>query len=148
MNHAALLALSRDELIALILAQHAQIEAQAQQISTLTARVAELEAKLAAPPKAPDNSSLTPSKARKPNLPDPLTKPPRPGRPGVARALTEHPDRNIEATLAACPHCDHALGPADQLEIHATTISTCRRSVHSSPGSIAIAASVLTAAST
>lgn len=119
MNHAALLALSRDELIALTLAQHAQIEAQAQQISALTTRIAELEVKLAAPPKTPDNSSLPPSKGQKPNLPDRAEKQPRPSRPGVTRALNEHPDRTIEATLAACPHCDHALGPADQPEIHA-----------------------------
>src|SRR5271166_3575223 len=119
MNHAGLLALSHDELIELILAQHAQMEAQAQQIGVLTARIAELEAKLAAPPKTPDNSSLPPSKGQKPNLPDPAKKPPRPSRPGVARALSEHPDRTIEARLAACPHCDHALGPTDQPEIHA-----------------------------
>ena len=119
MNHASLLALSRAELVALILAQHAQIEAQARQISVLTARIAELEAKLAVPPKTPDNSSLPPSKGQKPNLPDPAKKPPRSGRPGVARALSEHPDRTIEATLVACPHCDHALGPIDQPEIHA-----------------------------
>jgi transposase len=118
-NHAALLALSRDELIALILAQQAQIEAQAQQISALIARIGDLEAKLATPPKTPDNSSLPPSKGQKANLPDPANKPPRPGRPGVARALAEHPDTTIEATLAACPHCEHALGPADQPEIHA-----------------------------
>jgi transposase len=118
-NHAGLLALSRDELIALILAQHAQIEAQAEQIRLLTARVAELEAKLASPPKTPDNSSLPPSKGQKPNLPDPAKKTPRPSRPGVTRTLTEHPDKTIEATLAACPHCAHALGPADQPEIHA-----------------------------
>jgi len=117
-NRAALLALSHDDLIALILAQHAQIEAQAQQISTLTARVAELEAKLAAPPKTPDNSSLPPSKGQKPNLPD-RRKKKRPGRPGVARALAEHPDKIIEATLAACPHCAHALSLTDQPDVHA-----------------------------
>jgi hypothetical protein len=69
-NYAALANFSRDDLIALVLAQHAQIAAQAEQISALSARLATLEAKLAAPPKTPDNSSLPPSKGQKPNLPD------------------------------------------------------------------------------
>jgi len=106
-NLAILVSLSRDDLVALVLAQHAQIEAQAQQITGLTARIAELESKLTDPPKTPDNSSLPPSKGQKPNLPDRGKKKPRPGRPGVSRALAEHPDKTIEATLAACPHCDH-----------------------------------------
>ncbi len=88
-----------------------------QQIAMLTARIAELEAKLALPPKTPDNSNLPPSKGAKPNLPD-RGKKPRPSRPGVARSLAEDPDRIIEATLAACPHCDHALAPADVAGIH------------------------------
>ena len=117
-NRAVLLSLSHDDLIALILAQHAQIEAQAQQISGLTTRIAELEAKLAAPAKTPDNSSLPPSKGQKPNLPD-RPKMPRHGRPGVTRTLSEHADRIIEATLGACPHCAHALGPTDLADIHA-----------------------------
>jgi transposase len=110
-NCEALLALSKEDLVALVVAQHAQIAA-------LTARVTELEARLGGPPKTPDNSSLPPSKGQKPNLPD-RPKKPRPGHPGVARALAEHPDRIIEAMLAACPHCNHALGPADQPDIHA-----------------------------
>jgi hypothetical protein len=44
-TRAALLALSHDDLIDLILAQHARIEAQAGQITALTARVTELEAR-------------------------------------------------------------------------------------------------------
>ena len=119
MTRAALLALSHDDLIDLILAEHARIEAQARQISRLIARVCELEARLAAPRKSSDNSSQPPSRDQKPNLPDPGKKKLRPGRPGVARALAEHPDRIIEATLTACPHCDHALGPADLPDIHA-----------------------------
>ncbi len=123
MDRATLLTLSRDDLIALIEAQAQQIvtlaKAHAQQIAALTARIAELEARLANPPKTPDNSSLPPSKGQKPNLPDPGKKTPRPSRPGVARALAEHPDKIIEATLVACPHCDHALGPADMSDIHA-----------------------------
>lgn len=119
MNLAILVSLSRDDLVALILAQHAQIEAQAQQITGLTARIAELESKLTDPPKTPDNSSLPPSKGQKPNLPDRGKKKPRPSRPGVSRALAEHPDKTIEATLAACPHCDHVLGAGDLTDIHA-----------------------------
>jgi transposase len=111
MDRDALLALSKDELIALILAQAAQI-------SMLTARVAELEAKLAAPAKTPDNSSLPPSKGQKTNCPD-RPKTPNRGRPGVTRALAEDPDRVVEATLAACPHCAHPLAAADQPDIHA-----------------------------
>ena len=111
MDRDALLALSKDDLIALILAQAAQI-------SALTARVAELEAKLAAPPKTPDNSSLPPSKGQKANCPD-HPKVPRRGRPGVARALAEDPDHVVEATLAACPHCAHPLAAADQPDVHA-----------------------------
>ena len=122
MDRAILLTLSRNDLIALVEAQAAQIAAmmqkQARQIATLTARIAELETRLAVPPKNPDNSSLPPSKGQKPNLLD-RNKKPRPGRPGVARALAEHPDRIIEATLAVCPHCDHALGPADMTDVHA-----------------------------
>jgi transposase len=111
-DRAALLAFSRDDLIALI-------EAQARQIAMLTARVADLAAKLAAPAKTPDNSSVPPSKGQKPNLPDPGPKKPRPRRPGVTRALAEHPDTIIAATLSACPHCAHALAPADMADIHA-----------------------------
>lgn len=119
MNRAALTPLTRDDLIALILAQHAQMEAQAQHVAVLTARIAALETKLAKPPKTPDNSSLPPSKGQKSNLAESGKTKPRPSRPGVARALAEHPDRTIAATLAACPHCDHALSPTDMTDIHA-----------------------------
>ncbi|WP_262313471.1 IS66 family transposase zinc-finger binding domain-containing protein [Acidiphilium sp. AL] len=88
------------------------------QVATLSARVIELEAKLNAPPKTPDNSSLPPSKGQKPNLPQGRKKR-RHSHPGVARALAENPDRVIEARLTACPNCDHALDAADQSEIHA-----------------------------
>ncbi len=118
MNSEILKALSQDNLIALILAQQVQIEAQAVQIGALKARLAELEARLGAPRKTPGNSSTPPSKGQKPNRPE-LPKKPRRGRPGVTRALAAHPDHVIEATLATCPHCEHALGLADQPDIHA-----------------------------
>ena len=65
-----------------------------------------------------DNRSTPPSKGQKANLAD-RQKKRRGGRPGVSRALAEHPDRIIEATLTTCPHCAYALGSADQPDIHA-----------------------------
>jgi hypothetical protein len=56
---------------------------------------------------------------QKPDRSDPGKKKPRPSRPGVARALTEHPDTIIAALLDACPHCAHGLSSADQSDIHA-----------------------------
>jgi transposase len=114
----SLLALSKDDLIALVLAQHDLIEKLTAQVQTLTARVAELEARLNTPPKTPDNSSLPPAKGQKPNLPG-RPKKPRHGRPGVTRALAEHPDHTITAALSACPHCGAPLSLADQPLIHA-----------------------------
>jgi len=117
-NSEILKALSKDDLVALILAQQVQTETQAVQISALTARIVELEARLDAPRKTPGNSSTPPSKGQKPSRPE-RPKKPRRGRPGVTRALAAHPDRIIEATLAACPYCASALGPADQPDLHA-----------------------------
>ena len=104
MNRAALEQLTKQDLIALILA--------------LSDRVLALEAKLGEPPKTPDNSSIPPSKGEKPSLPE-RPKARRKGRPGSFRALAEHPDRTIEAYAEACPHCRHGLTPADQHDAHA-----------------------------
>ena len=76
--------LSHDEKDALILALWAQVQ-------LLTARVAELEAKLGVPPKTPDNSSVPPSKGHKPNRAKQAKRSgPRQGslgRPGGGRAF-------------------------------------------------------------
>ncbi len=104
--------LSRDELIALALAQTAQIE-------VLTQRVAELEAKLGQPPKTPDNSSMPPSQGRKPNRAERRAANKRKGRPGVFRALAANPDRIVKSLAECCPHCAHELSPADQPGFHA-----------------------------
>ena len=80
--------------------------------------MAALQARLNVPPKTPDNSSTPPSWGAKPNRPD-QPRQRRRGRPGVARVVAEHPDPVIAATLDACPHCAHPLGPADQAAIHA-----------------------------
>src|SRR5271155_771084 len=99
--------LSKEELIALVLAQEGQIE-------QLTRRIAELEAKLGGPPKSPDNSSIPPSQGRKPSRAERRAAKKRKGRPGVFRALAPNPDPIIESVAERCPHCEHALTPADQ----------------------------------
>jgi transposase len=104
--------LSRDELIALV-------GAQAAQIVELTRRVAELEARLGQPPKTPDNSSVPPSQGRKPNRAERRATKKRRGRPGVFRALADHPDRIVESLAECCPHCAHPLSAADQPAFHA-----------------------------
>src|SRR6266436_6052745 len=104
--------LSKEELIALGLAQAVQIE-------ELTRRVAELEAKLGGPPKTPDNSSVPPSQGRKPNRAERRAAKKRKDRPGVFRALAANPDRIIHSVAERCPHCEHALTTADQSGFHA-----------------------------
>src|SRR5467141_2393412 len=104
--------LSKEELIALGLAQAAQIE-------ELTRRLAELEARLGGLPKTPDNSSVPPSQGRKPNRAERRAAKKRKGRPGVFRALAPNPDRIVASVAEHCPHCDHALTLADQSGFHA-----------------------------
>ena len=62
------------------------------QVAALTARVAELEAKLGLPPKTPDNSSVPPSKGQKasePSKPRPKANP----HAGAHRPLHPNPTR-------------------------------------------------------
>jgi len=104
--------LSRDELTALALRQAAQI-------AELSRRVAELEAKLGGPPKTPDNSSIPPAQAPKPNRAERRAGKKRKGRPGVFRALAADPDRTVAVRAERCPHCEHALAWEDQPGFHA-----------------------------
>ena len=55
---------------------------------------------------------MPPSKGQKPNRAE-GDKPPRKGRPGVGRMLEPNPDRVVDATLDACPHCAASF-PAGQ----------------------------------
>ncbi len=104
--------LTHEEKDALIRALWAQVQA-------LTARVAELEARLGAPPKTPDNSSLPPSQGKKPNRPDKAKRHgPRPGslgRMGGGRALAATPDETVVARPVRCAHCQAALDEADHV---------------------------------
>ncbi len=100
--------LSVAEKDALILSLVGQLETALARIAVLEAGNAELQARLARlerPTKTPDNSSLPPSKGQKSDGSAPGAKPPRKGRPGVARLLEPNPDRIIDARLDACPHC-------------------------------------------
>ncbi len=103
--------LSHEAKDALILALWAQVQA-------LTARVAELEAKLGGPPKTPDNSSLPPSRGQKPNRAERAgRRGPRQGslgRMGGGRKLAREPDDVVIAKAVRCLHCQAALGEADQ----------------------------------
>ena len=103
--------LSHDEKDALIRVLWAQVQA-------LTARVAELEARLGEPPKTPDNSSVPPSQGKKPNRDDkPKRKGPRQGslgRKGGGRPLVENPDETVIARPVCCAHCQAGLDEADQ----------------------------------
>jgi transposase len=101
----------KDGLILSLLPLIGQLEAALARIAVLEARNAELEARLAdleRPRKTPDNSSLPPSKGQKSDGAARPSRPPRKGRPGVARALDPNPDRIVDARLDACPHCTAA----------------------------------------
>lgn len=117
MNRETLESLSKDALIALVLAQAEQIEALTHSVAAQAARIAELEAKLGQPPKTPSNSSTPPSKGEKAKRPE-RSKKQRKGRPGVSRQLEPNPDTVIEAVAEACPHCGHGLGVDDQPDFH------------------------------
>src|SRR5881227_2456091 len=88
------------------------------QVQALTARVAELEARLNEPTKTPSNSGLPPSKGHKANRPGRERRAgPRRGslgRAGGGRPLAEEPDQFVIAKAAACAHCRAALDDADQ----------------------------------
>src|ERR1700693_4666587 len=97
----AIAKLSTEELIALVLAQAAQIEVLSARIEELTGRIAELEAKLGGPPKTPDNSSIPPSQGRKPNRGERRAAKKRKGSTGMFRALAPNPDRIIESVAGS-----------------------------------------------
>ena len=82
-------------------------------VAALTARVAELEARLNEPPKTPDNSSVPPSRGHKPNKPPRRRRKDRP-RPGAGRELHPDPDHVVEAKAESCPRCAAALAAGDQ----------------------------------
>ena len=104
MDWEALESLDKESLIRLVLAQAALIASLTKQVEALSARVAELEAKLGEPPKTPDNSSLPPSKGRKPSQPA-TPKAKRNPHQGAHRALHPNPTRRLDCHAECCRHC-------------------------------------------
>lgn len=102
--------LSHSEKNALIGALWAQIQA-------LTARVAELEAKLGEPAKNSDNSSQPPSQDKKASRDDKAKRQgPRQGslgRKGGGRTLSATPDETVIARPVCCARCQAAFAVAD-----------------------------------
>jgi transposase len=88
------------------------------QVQALTARVAELEARLGDPPKNSGNSSQPPSRDQKANTAD-KAKPQGPrqgslGRKGGGRTLCATPDETVVAQPVCCAHCQAAFDADDQ----------------------------------
>jgi len=78
-------------------------------VQVLTARVAELEGKLAEPAKTPGDSSLPPAKGQKPNRPEKSQRGgPRKGslgRKGGGRPLACDLDETVTAKVLVCAYC-------------------------------------------
>ncbi len=98
---------------ALLLAQAEVIGLLIEKIGILTARVAELEAKLNAPVKTPDNSSKPPSQGQKPNA-ETKSKGRRKGRKGAHRSLHPNPTSRRDVQAQHCCDCGADVSGAAQ----------------------------------
>lgn len=97
----------------------ALIVALRRQVEVLSARVAELQARLDEPPKGPGNSSTPPSQSPKANRPEKKKASGRRkgslGRKGGGRPLASDPDQFVIARASACGYCQAKLGEDDQV---------------------------------
>jgi transposase len=104
-------------------------------IAGLTARVAELEAKLNLPPKTPDNSSTPPSRGQKANGDGKAKSKPH---AGAHRPLHPNPTRRRDVLAEQCPHChadvtgvaQAAAQAYDRIEIPEITPDVTRVTLH------------------
>jgi transposase len=111
MDRAAVDSLDREALIGIILMQFEAIERLTGEIAALRAENAELRAenarlraKLDQPPKTPDNSSLPPSRGRKPSSAA-EGKAKRQAHAGAHRPLHPNPTHRRDVFALACRHC-------------------------------------------
>jgi len=100
----------KDALIATLLAR---VEEQGLLIAKLMARNAELEAKLGAPPKGPDNSSVPPSRGQKASGSGKAKLKRKPHR-GAHRALHPNPTRRCDVRADVCQGCGADVSGAAQ----------------------------------
>jgi transposase len=122
MNRDALDSLDKEALIRLVLAQAETIAALTGRVERLTARVAELEAKLGLPPKTPDNSSTPPSQGKK-SSGDQAAASESEGRrkahAGAHRPLHPDPTRKCDILAERCGHCGTDVSGVAQAPVHA-----------------------------
>ena len=122
MDRQALESLDKESLIRVVLAQAETIALLTKQVAALsianaalTARVAELEAKLGLPPKTPDHSSLPPSKGQKSSAPA-APKPKAKAHAGAHRPLHPNPTSRREFRAERCLRCGVDVSGARQFE--------------------------------
>jgi transposase len=104
--------LSKEELIALALAQEGQIEA----IDPAHRRTRGEAGRPAQEPGQLVNTTLARAQAQPRRTPRGEK---AQGSSWGVRALAPNPGRIIESVAERCPHCEHALTPADQSGFHA-----------------------------
>ena len=115
MNRELLESLDKESLIQIILAQAEAIAALTRQVEILTARVAELEAKLGLPLKTPDNSSTPPSHGQKASVEERKTPEKRKSHPGAHRPLHPNPTTRRDVMAASCEHCGADVSSVPQM---------------------------------
>ena len=114
MDRKAVKSLDRETLICLVLSQAETIAVLTRQVEVLTARVAELEARLEVPPKTPDNSSTPPSQGRKASQ-DAASKPKSKSHAGAHRPLHPNPTARRDSMATTCQHCGTDVSSVPQI---------------------------------
>jgi transposase len=118
MTREGLDSLDKETLIRVVLAQAETIAALTKQCEALSARVAELEAKLGLPPKTPDNSNTPPSRGQKSSAAA-AAKPKGKAHPGAHRPLHPNPTTKRDIFANACQHCGADVSQRPQIACEA-----------------------------